>query len=635
MRRLALALAAIAFGAGPLLTARQEIQTLPKPAAPAGARDAAPSAPTAPAGTGVIAGTLVAADTGRPVRRAQVTLSGGDVRTNKSATTDERGQFSFTALPTGDFTLSASKGGFLGATFGQQKPGTGQAGTLIHLLAGQRIERLSFPIMRGGVITGVVTDEFGDPAFGTTVRAMRYSWRTGERTLQSAGTGSTDDRGVYRIPALPPGEYIVSAVPRETFEVAERMRAVEEMAVVASRGGSAAMMEEAKMLASRISSGADAPEPTSGYAPVYFPGTTQASGATTFMLAASEERANVDVQLQLVPLVTLTGTVVSPQPGTTATLQLVDRTQPPGTSIRSTRSAPDGTFTITGVAPGQYTLFARATVREGAPPPMPGQMPHAEAAAMEAKMAAMDVAKLGLNQLWASTEVVVDGRNRPTASLVLQAGMAVSGVVKFEGGATPAPAPAQLARMSVTLAPVGAVSSELTIPSSATLDAEGRFTLRGVFPGSYRVVPSAGAPAGYTIRSSVFAGRDSLDFPLEVKPGEDHAGGVLTFSTSSGEVSGALQDAGGTPAPGYTVLIFATDMRYWTPQSRRIQTARPSTTGRFTLRNLPAGDYRIVAVTDVEQGQWFDPTLLRQLVGASIAITLADGEKRTQDLRIR
>jgi hypothetical protein len=31
---------------------------------------------------------------------------------------------------------------------------------------------------------------------------MRYVMRNGERTLQQAGSGTTDDRGVYRIPAL-------------------------------------------------------------------------------------------------------------------------------------------------------------------------------------------------------------------------------------------------------------------------------------------------------------------------------------------------------------------------------------------------------------------------------------------------
>ena len=62
--------------------------------------------------------------------------------------------------------------------------------------------------------------------------------------------------------------------------------------------------------------------------------------------------------------------------------------------------------------------------------------------------------------------------------------------------------------------------------------------------------------------------------------------------------------------------------------------ARPDTAGRFTFRQLPAGDYRLTAVTDVEQGEWFDPAFLEQLLNASIAVSLRDGEKKTQDIKV-
>jgi hypothetical protein len=42
----------------------------------------------------------------------------------------------------------------------------------------------------------------------------------------------------------------------------------------------------------------------------------------------------------------------------------------------------------------------------------------------------------------------------------------------------------------------------------------------------------------------------------------------------------------------------------------------------------------LVAVTDVEPGEWFDPDFLEQLAAASMRITLSDGEKKTQDLRL-
>jgi hypothetical protein len=61
---------------------------------------------------------------------------------------------------------------------------------------------------------------------------------------------------------------------------------------------------------------------------------------------------------------------------------------------------------------------------------------------------------------------------------------------------------------------------------------------------------------------------------------------------------------------------------------------RPGTDGRFTVRNLPPGDYLMAAVTDVEPGAWFDPDFLQQLRGASARVTLSEGDKKTQDLRL-
>jgi hypothetical protein len=93
--------------------------------------------------------------------------------------------------------------------------------------------------------------------------------------------------------------------------------------------------------------------------------------------------------------------------------------------------------------------------------------------------------------------------------------------------------------------------------------------------------------------------------------------------------------SGGQPATDYTVIAFAADARFWMPNSRRIQAARPATTGAFTFRDLPPGDYLLVAVTDVETGQWYDPAFLRQLQGAAASMKLAEGERKTQTLRVK
>ena len=108
----------------------------------------------------------------------------------------------------------------------------------------------------------------------------------------------------------------------------------------------------------------------------------------------------------------------------------------------------------------------------------------------------------------------------------------------------------------------------------------------------------------------------------------------MTFSDRSSELSGTLQDASGLATSDYSIIVFPFDKEYWQPQSRRIQSVRPGTDGRFSVRNLPAGSYMLVAVTDVEPGEWYDPDFLEQLAAAAMRLTLGEGENKTQDIRL-
>ena len=66
------------------------------------------------------------------------------------------------------------------------------------------------------------------------------------------------------------------------------------------------------------------------------------------------------------------------------------------------------------------------------------------------------------------------------------------------------------------------------------------------------------------------------DFPLEITPSGDISDAILTFTDQTQQVSGALQDATGRPAPDYTIVVFPADKRLWT-SARRIRTTRPAT----------------------------------------------------------
>ncbi|MEO8482427.1 MAG: carboxypeptidase-like regulatory domain-containing protein, partial [Acidobacteriota bacterium] len=634
------------------------------------------TAATTNVGTGTISGTVVGETTGNPVRRARVTLTGAELRGGRSVMTDDQGRFTFQALPAGRFTMTASKPGFVDNTYGAKRPG--RPGTPIQLADGQAFNRATITLPRGGVITGIVVDETGEPAAGTQVRVLRYVLRTGERVLQDAGRDTADDRGMYRIFQLQPGEYIVNAEPRNmsvgdlrasiSTEVAALMQQAQTLsgraggapdvaglASLAASGRGSNVMDRVAQLQEQLAQ-ADQ-QPSTAYAPVYYPGTTSASGASTVTLGVGEERGGVDFQLQLVPTTRVSGMVAGPNgtppPGTQVALVPADRSSLPGLfafSMNQTRVGADGRFTFTNVTPGQYSLQARATVRDNTAGA--NQDSFVAAGPGFGRGGPNGPQAGGVTQvLWAAADVAIGGQPLPDLVLTLQPGMIVSGRVEFDNGSTPVPT--DLTRVRVNLATRGSQLFEIGGTPPGQTEASGHFTIAGVAPGRYTVnaalmpqaaaggrggrgagVPGQAAAGQWTLKSAVIGGRDVLDFPIDVGPNENLSNAVLTFTDKTQELSGTIQDASGRPTSDFTIVLFSSDSRYWVPQSRRIASARPGTDGRFTIRGVPAGSYRLTAVTDAEPGEWYDPAFLGQVQQASIPITLEEGTRKTQDIRL-
>jgi hypothetical protein len=506
-------------------------------------------------------------------------------------------------------------------------------------------------ITRGGVITGTVLDENAEAIPGTPVRALRYVMQSGQRTLQSAGNAQTDDRGVYRIYGLQPGEYVVYATPRNTNQNIEVARQAElegllQRADVAARLEAAqaqALTERIEQLRAAMPASSD--EAVSGYAPVYYPGTTSPSNAATVTVGPGEEKSSVDFQYQVVPIARVEGIVTS------ASAQLPPNVQVslvntafamPGISPGSARADAQGAFRISNVPPGQYMLIARASIggggREGVPggresgPAGRGAMPGGRGELLAGRGRGGAAPGSDAIRMWATADVTVDGRNVSNVVLTLQPGMSVTGRVVFEGTTQQ---PADLTRLRVTLAPVvmPGMPGEVSMTAAGRVDADGRFSIASVVPGRYRLNAS-GAGTGWYLGSSTVEGQDSLDFPIEVKANQGINGAVITFVDRQSELTGSIVNERAQPVADYTLIVYPADQRYWLPQSRRIQSARPATDGRFSFRNLPAGEYRLVPVYDPEPGSWFDPAFLQQLESASVRVTIADGEKKEQHLRV-
>jgi hypothetical protein len=132
----------------------------------------------------------------------------------------------------------------------------------------------------------------------------------------------------------------------------------------------------------------------------------------------------------------------------------------------------------------------------------------------------------------------------------------------------------------------------------------------------------------------MFGDRDLLDGPIDCSAGQGFANVVVTITNRLSQLTGTLQQSTGAPASNVFVIAHAATRKYWGPNSRRVKAVRPGTDGRYAIADLPAGDYLLAAVSDVDPDEWQDPAFLEQLVAASTKIAIAEGERRTQDLRI-
>src|SRR5712691_5656974 len=208
-----LSLSVLVASLGVAVLAQQTPSQHPGPGAQQPARDT-PALPkdTPSTPTGRITGRVVAADTGRPVKRARVFVTAAELPGGRGMLTDDAAVLDLTELPAGRYNLTVSKSGFVSLSYGQRRPL--QAGTPLQLADGQQLKGIQFQLPRGSVVGGHVLDEDGDAMPGVVVRVMRYQYQQGERRLTPAGSAQTDDKGQYRVWGLMPGDYYVNATAR-------------------------------------------------------------------------------------------------------------------------------------------------------------------------------------------------------------------------------------------------------------------------------------------------------------------------------------------------------------------------------------------------------------------------------------
>lgn len=557
-------------------------------------------------GTGRIQGRVYALETGQPLRRAQVRISGQEIMP-KAALTDAEGRYEFRDLPAGRFTLQASKSGFVSVQYGQTRPY--ESGRPIELADAQVIENGDIAMPRGSVIAGRIVDEFGEPMPDVQVTALRQSWANGRRRLVPAGgrIATTNDLGQFRIYGLPPGDYYVSATLR-----AGAMEVMALEMAAAARAGAA------------FSAGPSASTPSSGYAPTYFPGTSNAGEAQKISLTVGQENHGADFALLPVRLARVSGIVIGSdgQPLAGAIVNVTPRERT-GTILMAgmtgARTDRNGAFNINGVAPGDYILQANSiqvmTSSEGGRTMVFTMRGGPGASGGDREMGYLPLA--------------VSGEDVSNLVLTTAKGGRASGRVVFEDGA----APQDLGRLRILAGstvmdgPVGFGST------SGAVTPDGAFELNGV-AGSLLVRPAA-TPPGWTLKAVRLNGQDITDTGAEFRPGEDVSGLEVVLTNRTTSVTGGVTASDGAPLKDYTVVIFAENEDLWRmPRSRWVTGVRPDQEGRFKVDNLPPGSYHAVAVEYIPQGEWGDPDLLARLKDKGERFTLDEGGSEVLSLKL-
>ena len=558
-------------------------------------------------GTGRLRGRAVTAETGAPVRRGIIRISGPDIG-SKTAMTDADGRYEFRDLPAGRFNLSASKAGYVTIQYGQTRPF--EQGKPIDLAEGQAIDKADFLMPRGGVISGRVVDEFGDPMSEAMVMAMRSVWSGGRRRLQPTGrSATTNDLGQFRIYGLSPGDYYVSGTMRGSSE----MMAV-EMAMASAFGGGG-------------SGGPVGSNPSSGYAPTYFPGTANGAEAQKVAVAAGQEAPNTDFALLPVRLARISGIVLGsdgkPVQGAIITAQPKNM-EAAGLMVGggTGRSDKNGAFTIANVAPGEYVLQSRALQIQVSSSGGDNMM-------FTARIGGGDG---GTDGEVGSLPVAVTGEDLTNVVLITSRGASASGHVTFEGGAKPN----NITNMRVmpAAADSDAGGPSLVFGGPNSVKADGSFEVRGLL--GTRLLRLMNVPEGWMVKSVRVNGNDITDTGMDFKPGEAVTGVEITMTSRLSKVSGTVTGAGSEPVKDYTIVVFSDDPQRWTlPNTRYVVGRRPDQNGRFEVSALPPGSYYAAAVDYLPAGDWNDPEVLERLKGAAKQFTLDEGESKTLELKIQ
>jgi hypothetical protein len=238
-------------------------------------------------------------------------------RSQNQAVTDDDGNFKFTGLAPRVYSVTTTTAkGYVqrSVPFAERQDGG------FHRVG----DNVTITMIKGGVITGRVTNAAGEPLIAVQVNAAMARDAEGNPVRGGARSRFTDDRGVYRIYGLPPGTYVVYT--RNGFS-------------------------------------GPSPSPYDQDSPTYHPSSTRET-ATEVTVASGSEVSGVDIRYRGDQGRVISGVVTgaessSPYAGLFVSLTSASGPVYLGSSAVVRRDDGTSGFSIYGVTDGEYEIVAR------------------------------------------------------------------------------------------------------------------------------------------------------------------------------------------------------------------------------------------------------------------------------------
>jgi hypothetical protein len=262
------------------------------------------------------------------------------------------------------------------------------------------------------------------------------------------------------------------------------------------------------------------------------------------------------------------------------------------------RLRPDGSFTVSNVSPGNYTLIVNT-----------GPGPDGEGAAVPVTVANEDLS--GIN--------IVTGKGASITGRIVAA-IGSTGSLPVAG--------LQVFPQSPRLEPMMMMGS-----GPGRVESDGTFRVSGLR--GRRIFRVNGLPPTWVLQAVRLNGTDITDTGVEFKGDSNEEGLEIVLTDRVSEINGKVTDTNGQPTREYTVVIFPDDATRWTFPSRYVRAARPDQQGLFKVRGLPPDDrYLAVAVDYIEEGEGGDPQFLEQIKDRATRVGLGEGEVKALDLKL-